>query len=137
MALAIRTIGAEKVKDLDYFQPANPNLEMDPAIDAALLSKDILGLYQAFRTPIKLHRPDELVAAYRDQSQTLARWTNPWSRLRHRPEPAPGGYRQQQLGGGRQAHRTAAIRCWRTILIACSRRPRCATGCIWSRRGGM
>jgi penicillin amidase len=72
LALAIRTIGVDKVKDLTYFQPANPKLEMDPAIDAALLSKDILELYSAFREPIKF-TPDELVAAYRDNSKILAR----------------------------------------------------------------
>jgi penicillin G amidase len=72
LALAIRTIGVDKVKDLMYFQPANPKLEMDPAIDASLLSKDILELYSAFREPIKF-TPDELVAAYRDNSKILAR----------------------------------------------------------------
>jgi penicillin amidase len=72
LALAIRTIGVEKVKDLSYFQPANPKLEMDPAIDAALLSKDILELYQAYREPIKF-TADELIAAYRDESKILAR----------------------------------------------------------------
>ena len=72
LALAIRTIGVDKVKDLTYFQPANPKLEIDPAIDASLLSKDILELYSAFREPIKF-TPDELVAAYRDNSKILAR----------------------------------------------------------------
>jgi penicillin amidase len=72
LALAIRTIGVEKVKDLSYFQPANPNLEMDPAIDRSLLSKDILELYEAYREPIKF-TPDELVAAYRGESNILAR----------------------------------------------------------------
>jgi penicillin amidase len=64
-ALAIRTIGAEKVKDLTYFQPTNPKLEIDPAIDVSLLSKDILELYAAFKQPIRI-TPDELVAEYRD-----------------------------------------------------------------------
>jgi penicillin amidase len=72
LALALRTIGVDKVKDLTYFQPANPKLDMDPAIDASLLSKDILELYSAFREPIKF-TPDELVAAYRDNSKILAR----------------------------------------------------------------
>jgi penicillin amidase len=61
MALAIRAIGIEKVKDLYEFQPANPKLEMDRAIDASLLSKDILDIYTAFREPIQF-RPDALVA---------------------------------------------------------------------------
>jgi len=72
LALAVRTLGVEKVKDLSYFQPANPKLEMDPAIDAALLSRDILELYQAYREPIKF-TADEVASAYRDESTILAR----------------------------------------------------------------
>ena len=56
MALAIRTVGADRVTDLTYFQPANPSLSMDPAIDASLLSKNILDLYQAFREPLPLRQ---------------------------------------------------------------------------------
>ncbi|MGD1090999.1 MAG: penicillin acylase family protein [Bryobacteraceae bacterium] len=65
MALAVKAIGAEKVKDIDYFQPADPNLEMDPAIDTSLLSKDILELFHAYRTPLKF-TPDELLTEYRN-----------------------------------------------------------------------
>jgi penicillin G amidase len=72
MALAIRTLGVEKVRELGYFQPDNPKLEMDPEIDQSLLSKDILGLYNAFREPIKF-TPDELVAEYRSDPKALAR----------------------------------------------------------------
>ena len=43
MALAVQALGADKVKDLEHFQPANPDLRIDPAIDASLLSKDILS----------------------------------------------------------------------------------------------
>ena len=50
-ALAVRELGAGKVKDLRYFQPANPDLTIDPAIDSSLLTRDILDLYTAFRTP--------------------------------------------------------------------------------------
>ena len=72
LALAIRAIGVEKVKDLSYFQPANPKLEMDPAIDAALLSKDILELYHAYREPIRF-TADELATAYRGDAKVVAR----------------------------------------------------------------
>jgi penicillin amidase len=71
MALAIRTIGEDKVRDLTYFQPANPNLSIDPAIDASLLSKNILDLYQAFREPVRFAAAD-LVAAYRSDERVLA-----------------------------------------------------------------
>ena len=70
-ALAIRTIGVDKVRDLAYFQPANPKLDIDPAIDTSLLSKDILALYSAFREPLRFSA-DELVAQYRDNSKVLA-----------------------------------------------------------------
>jgi penicillin G amidase len=68
MALAIRAIGVERAKDLDYFQPDNPNLQLDPAIDASLLSRDVLGLYSAFRTPLRFTAED-LVAEYRNNSK--------------------------------------------------------------------
>src|SRR5580658_9872317 len=47
IAMAIKAIGIDQVKDLVYFQPADPDLKMDPAIDSSLLSKEILGLYHA------------------------------------------------------------------------------------------
>ena len=34
MALAIRAVGIDKVKDIEYFQPADPNLEMASRRDA-------------------------------------------------------------------------------------------------------
>jgi penicillin amidase len=71
-ALAVRTIGAAKVKSLSSYQPANPNLEMDPAIDASLLSKNILEYYNAFRVPL-VFKPDQLLAEYRKTKAASAR----------------------------------------------------------------
>lgn len=71
MALAIRAIGAGKVRELYHFQPDNPQLDMDPAIDASLLSKEILNLYTAFREPV-VFTPDELIAEARDGRKALA-----------------------------------------------------------------
>jgi penicillin amidase len=65
MALAIRAIGVDKVKDIEYFQPAGPDLEVDPAIDTSLLSSQVLEIYRAFRTPLKF-TPDELLPEYRN-----------------------------------------------------------------------
>jgi penicillin amidase len=70
LASAIRAIGVEKVKEIMYFQPADPKLEIDPAIDASLLSSDILGVYHAFRTPLKFS-PEELLPEYRNQRAAL------------------------------------------------------------------
>jgi penicillin G amidase len=67
--MAVRAMGVEQVKDLMYFQPADPKLEMDPAIDSALLSKEILALYHAFRTPLRC-TSDELLPEYRSSVTT-------------------------------------------------------------------
>ena len=75
IAFQIRAVGVERAREVDYFQPGNPNLDLDPAIDAALLSPDVLSLYMAFRTPLHF-TADELVAEYRspsaDKKQILA-----------------------------------------------------------------
>jgi len=52
MAQAVRVLGAERVKDLNYFQGGDPNITPDPAIDLSLLNSSILDLYNAFRRPI-------------------------------------------------------------------------------------
>jgi penicillin amidase len=52
LAQAVRLLGAEKVKDLQYFQGGDPNITPDPAIDLSLLKPSILDLYNAFRRPI-------------------------------------------------------------------------------------
>ncbi len=71
-ALAVRTVGAQAVSDIQHFQPANPKLEMDPAIDASLLSREILRLYTAFREPIQF-TPDEVGLAFRSDSAPAGR----------------------------------------------------------------
>lgn len=63
-ALAVRAIGADKVRSLASYQPANPRLEIDPAIDASLLSKGILTYYDAMRAPL-MFKPEQLLAEYR------------------------------------------------------------------------
>jgi penicillin G amidase len=68
IALAGRAIGMDRLKELEYFQPDNPNLNLDPAIDASLLSPDVLGLYYAFRLPLHF-TTDELVAQYRSPAR--------------------------------------------------------------------
>ena len=52
MAQAVRVLGADKVKDLQYFQGGDPDITPDPAIDLSLLNSSILELYNAFRRPM-------------------------------------------------------------------------------------
>jgi len=53
MAQAVRVLGAEKVKDIQYFQGGNPNITPDPAIDLPLVNGSILEIYNAFRRPLQ------------------------------------------------------------------------------------
>jgi penicillin amidase len=66
-ALAVRDIGAEKVKDLRYFQPADPDLTIDPAIDSSQLTREVLDLYNAFRTPFRFSAAERAADVQRDE----------------------------------------------------------------------
>jgi penicillin amidase len=59
---AVHAVGAEVVRRLQHFHPRQPRLALDSAIDGALLSRDILARYTAFRRPVEF-RPEHLVAA--------------------------------------------------------------------------
>ena len=69
---AVAAIGAEKVKELDWFRPGDPVLELDDAIDGALLEQDILHYYEAYRRPIQFI-PEDVVAELRNDPQTHQR----------------------------------------------------------------
>ena len=55
---AVAAIGAEKVRDLSWFHPQDPILEMDPSIKGELLYDDILELYNAYRKPVAFTKED-------------------------------------------------------------------------------
>ena len=58
IARAIAKVGEEKVKDIVWFHPKQPNLTMDTAINASLLEKDILALYNAYRNELVFQKSD-------------------------------------------------------------------------------
>ncbi len=70
-ALAVRAIGADRVKSLESYQPGDPDLKIDPAIDASLLDKNILELYDAYRKQLTFS-PDELLSEYRASKSAAA-----------------------------------------------------------------
>jgi penicillin amidase len=59
---AVAVVGAEKVKQIANFHPGDPDLTLDATVDGALLSADILGLYDAFRRPVRFEPSDVLAA---------------------------------------------------------------------------
>lgn len=68
VAKMVAKLGEERVKELMWFHPADPDLTIDPAIDPALFEADIMGLYDAFRTGIKFE-PQDLLSEYRNPDQ--------------------------------------------------------------------
>ena len=70
VGIAVAAVGSEKVKEIEYFHPGEPDLDMDPAIDASLLASEILDVYRAFRAPIRF-RPEDVQPAYRASSEEM------------------------------------------------------------------
>ena len=69
---AVAAVGAEAVKRAANFHPGDPDITLDPAIDGALLSQDILGLYNAFRGRVRFRR-EHLAPEHRGDSEALGR----------------------------------------------------------------
>ncbi len=62
--MAVAAVGSQVVKDVSYFHPGEPDIELDPALDGSLLRAEILDVYRAFRGPIRF-RPEDLELRYR------------------------------------------------------------------------
>lgn len=67
---AVAAVGAQKVKELSWFHPKQPNLNLDKSITAEMLSKDILELYNAYRKSVSF-LPEDVIPEYR-KSEGLA-----------------------------------------------------------------
>ena len=65
---AVAAVGPAVVKSLAYFHPGDPDLALDTAINASLLSAPILGRYQAFHSSVRFQRGDVVAAARNDPS---------------------------------------------------------------------
>lgn len=67
---AVSRIGEEKVKELLWLHPKEPSLKLNKKITKEDLDQDILGLYNAYRTPIKFKK--EYVQKKFQKKETLA-----------------------------------------------------------------
>jgi penicillin amidase len=65
---SVAKLGVEKTKDLFWFHPKEPNLEIDPAINTSLLDDDILELYHAYRKPVKFEAED-VIPVYKNSTE--------------------------------------------------------------------
>jgi len=68
---AVCLLGHEEVKELSYFHPHEPILELDDDIDCdSLLGNDILHLYNAYRGTLRFE-PQDVMAAYRSDQTSF------------------------------------------------------------------
>jgi penicillin amidase len=68
---AVAKIGAGKVKELAWFHPKDPNINLDPKLNKDLLSHDILELYHAYRQTVKF-KAEDVIPEYRKSEKALA-----------------------------------------------------------------
>ena len=55
---AVAKVGVQKVKEVMWFHPKDPNIKLDSTIDGKLLDADILGLYNAYRNELEFTKND-------------------------------------------------------------------------------
>ena len=67
---AVATAGEDQVRKMMWYHPKDPVLKMDTAIQSAILSKDILELYEAFRKDVTF-LPDDIIATERNPVTVL------------------------------------------------------------------
>lgn len=65
----VAAMGAQKTKELNWFHPNEPILELDSKIDANLLKDNILELYNAYRRPVRFE-PGDLISDVRNDWKT-------------------------------------------------------------------
>ena len=70
-ARAVAVLGTAAVKELNYYI-GDPDLTIDPAIDASLLDDRILDLYRAHRRPLTFE-PEDVTVAFRGDRETFER----------------------------------------------------------------
>lgn len=61
---AVALLGAQKLMDLRNFEPGQPRLELDKAIDPQGLFEPVIELYEAFRKPLAF-LPEDVIEPYR------------------------------------------------------------------------
>ncbi len=71
---AVAKLGSATVKDLSWFHPKEPNIDLDPNIDKELLFQDILELYKAYRKPVTFQESD-VQEAYKSMAYETAMLT--------------------------------------------------------------
>jgi penicillin amidase len=85
---AIREVGIDQVRDLQYFQGGDPQFSLDPTIDPKTFPNNVLELYTAFRAGIQF-KPEDVLPEYRGAAEL--RGGNPSGLPESAVAPDPAG----------------------------------------------
>ena len=96
---AVALLGPERVKEIEWFHPGEPDLTLDEKIDPELLKENLLKLYRAGRSPVEFTVDDVLpeFRAAKNKDQAATGWLPP----RRSPADAllaPAGYDERDIG---------------------------------------
>ncbi|HEY4129143.1 MAG TPA: penicillin acylase family protein [Gemmatimonadaceae bacterium] len=69
---AVAAVGPTLVKELAWFHPGDPDIRLDPMIDAKLLAQPILAKYAAFHSNVRF-QPSDVTVAYRNDTSNYRR----------------------------------------------------------------
>ena len=69
---AVAALGPSTVKEIEWYHPGDPRLDLDSTVNGKLLSPDILALYRAFHSSIRF-QPSDLASAYRNDDAARSR----------------------------------------------------------------
>ena len=69
---AMKALGPEALRSLQYFQGGEPVFTLDASIDLAAFPDNVLGVYNAFRNPIQF-RPEDVAPPFRAVPASAAR----------------------------------------------------------------
>ncbi|MEM8886809.1 MAG: penicillin acylase family protein, partial [Bacteroidota bacterium] len=68
--LMMRLASEEEVREVNWFHPKEPILDMDESITLEMLSENILELYDAYRRPV-IFQPEDLIAEVRNDEDAF------------------------------------------------------------------
>lgn len=80
---AVAKLGTETVKDLFWFHPKDPDINLDPDVNKDLLFDDVLELYEAYRRPVEFESND-IQPQYRGSGNARA-WLNSVPQMEESP----------------------------------------------------
>ena len=70
----VAQLGVEKTKEINYFHPGDPKIDLDPKLDKSMFENDILEYYNAYRRPVRF-QPEDIIASIQNNQDSYKNLT--------------------------------------------------------------